>query len=207
MKNKILLLLFVLALLLCGCGAEEPVSTEDTTVPTDTTAQMPTDESTQPETTAGTTPETTPETTEATVPATTLPMVADEGFSFAVEGVVLTPGAAFDPSLLPEPNEVYQVPHEKIEGGDNVYCYDGFEVTAYDDGTGEVIYAIWLTDSNVGTMEGLARGDNGAKVDSLYGTDYEGDESARTYYLGNTMLSVLLHEDVVIDILYLWITG
>lgn len=205
MKNKILLILLVLVMLtLCACGVKEPAGTEDTTVPTDTTAQMPTGESTQPETTAETT---IPETTEATVPETTLPMVLDEGFSFAVEGAVLIPGAAFDPAQLPEPNEVYQVPHEKIEGGDNVYCYDGFEVTAYNDGTGEVIYAIWLTDSNVSTMEGLARGDNGTKVDSLYGTDYEGDPSARTYYLGNTMLSILLHEDVVIDILYLWITG
>lgn len=204
MKNRILLILLALTLLLCGCGDKASVGTEDTTVPTDTTAQTPTDESTQPETTAETT---VPETTEATVPATTLPMVTEEGFSFSVEGVVLTPGAAFDPSQLPEPNEVYQVPHEKIEGGDNVYCYDGFEVTAYNDGTGEVIYAIWLTDSNVSTMEGLVRGDNGAKVDTLYGTDYEGDPTARTYYLGNTMLSILLYEDVVIDILYLWITG
>jgi hypothetical protein len=204
MKNKILLILLALAMLtLCACGDKTSVGTEASTVPTDTTAQMPTDESTQPETTETTVPET----TEATVPATTLPMVLEEGFSFAVEGVVLTPGAAFDPSQLPQPNEVYQVPHEKIEGGDNVYCYDGFEVTAYNDGTGEVIYAIWLTDSNVATMEGLARGDNGAKVDALYGTNYEGDATARTYYLGNTMLSVLLHEDVVIDILYLWITG
>ena len=204
MKNKILLILLALAMLtLCACGDKSPVETEASTVPADTTAQMPTDESTQPETTETTVPET----TEATVPATTLPMVLEEGFSFAVEGVVLTPGAAFDPSQLPQPNEVYQVPHEKIEGGDNVYCYDGFEVTAYNDGTGEVIYAIWLTDSNVSTMEGLARGDNGAKVDELYGTDYEGDPTARTYYLGNTMLSILLHEDVVIDILYLWITG
>lgn len=203
MKNKILLILLALAMLaLCACGDKSPVGTEASTVPTDTTVQT-TGETTQPETTETTVPET----TEATVPATTLPMVLEEGFSFAVEGVVLTPGAAFDPSQLPQPNEVYQVPHEKIEGGDNVYCYDGFEVTAYNDGTGEVIYAIWLTDSNVATMEGLARGDNGAKVDELYGTDYEGDPTARTYYLGNTMLSILLHEDVVIDILYLWITG
>ena len=203
MKNKILLILLALAMLaLCACGDKSPVGTEASTVPTDTTVQT-TGETTQPETTETTVPET----TEATVPATTLPMVLEEGFSFAVEGVVLTPGAAFDPSQLPQPNEVYQVPHEKIEGGDNVYCYDGFEVTAYNDGTGEVIYAIWLTDSNVSTMEGLARGDNGAKVDELYGTDYEGDPTARTYYLGNTMLSILLHEDVVIDILYLWITG
>lgn len=204
MKNKILLILLALAMLaLCACGDKSPVGTEASTVPADTTVQTTTGETTQPETTETTVPET----TEATVPATTLPMVLEEGFSFAVEGVVLTPGAAFDPSQLPQPNEVYQVPHEKIEGGDNVYCYDGFEVTAYNDGTGEVIYAIWLTDSNVSTMEGLARGDNGAKVDTLYGTDYEGDPTARTYYLGNTMLSILLHEDVVIDILYLWITG
>ena len=74
--------------------------------------------------------------------------------SIQFEGKELNVGSQFDPSVLPEANSVYQVPSCAIEGTDNVYSYPVLELTAYNDGTGEVIYSIYLTDANTPTARG-----------------------------------------------------
>ena len=55
----------------------------------------------------------------------------DGKVDFAYEGVALVPGAAFDPSVLPEADSVFTVPSCAIEGTDNVYSYPVLELTAY----------------------------------------------------------------------------
>ena len=72
----------------------------------------------------------------------------EEGYFFTLEGEKLIPGAAFDPSAYPEANSVYEVPSCAIEGTDNLYDYGTVEVTAYDDGTGEIICSVYLVDAN-----------------------------------------------------------
>lgn len=125
---------------------------------------------------------------------------------FQFEGKELNVGEKFDPTVLPEANSVYQVPSCAIEGTDNVYSYDHFEITAYDDGTNELIYSIFFVTPDVKTPEGLALGDGMDQVLALYGEGYEQVGTAYNYYCGDAMLSVLVQNDVVFSIEYRMVT-
>ena len=125
-----------------------------------------------------------------------------EAFRFTYEGVELVPGAAFDPSVLPEADSIFTVPSCAIEGTDNVYSYPVLELTAYNDGSGEVIYSIYLTDANTATDEGLYVGDDLARVTELYGTNYTQNGSELTYTKGSTNLCLILNGETVISIEY-----
>ncbi len=130
----------------------------------------------------------------------------EEAFFFVTDGVKLLPGNAFDPAVLPEANDLFEVPSCAIEGTDNVYSYDTFELTAYNDGTGEVIYSIYLLDPNITTEEGLYLGDDRATVESLYGTDCQEDDGELVYTKGETELRIILEDDMVASIEYRMVT-
>ena len=127
-------------------------------------------------------------------------------YSFLAEGVELIPGAAFDAAVLPKAASVYTVPSCAIEGTDNVYNYNTFEITAYNDGTGEVIYSIYILDPNITTPEGLALGDSVDRVVELYGDDYAVSGTAHEYSSEGTMLSLIIQGDAVASIEYRMIT-
>lgn len=127
-------------------------------------------------------------------------------FVFTFNGVTLIPGTTYDAAALPEPNSVYQVPSCAIEGTDNVYSFDAVEITAFQDGTQEIIYAVAIFDPNVCTDEGLYIGDDAARVVELYGEDYQENGTAMVYSRGNTMLSIILSGGFVADIEFSWIT-
>lgn len=127
---------------------------------------------------------------------------AEEGFFFTYEGVKLIPGAPFNPSALPEADSVFTVPSCAIDGTDNVYSYPVLELTAYNDGSGEVIYSIYLTDANTPSEEGLYVGDDLARVTELYGTAYSQNGDELIYTKGKTSLSLILNDNTVISIEY-----
>ena len=127
-------------------------------------------------------------------------------YSFIAEGVELIPGAAFDPEVLPEAASVYTVPSCAIEGTDNVYNYETFEITAYNDGTGEVIYSIYIIDPNITTPEGLALGDGLDRVVEIYGDSYVVSGTAYDYSSKGTMLSIIVQGDTVASVEYRMIT-
>lgn len=177
MKKLICLLMsLVLLLSLAACGGAETPPVQDNT-------PAPTDTTPQEET-----------------------PVATESFSFTLAGVTLVPGNAFDADALPEATELFQVPSCAIEGTDDVYNYDTVEVTAYNDGTGPVIYSIYLLDPNTATDEGLYLGDEKAQVESLYGTDYEDIDGELVYTKGMTELRIILEEDLVVSIEFRMVT-
>ena len=126
----------------------------------------------------------------------------EEGYFFTLEGEKLIPGAAFDPSAYPEANSVYEVPSCAIEGTDNLYDYGTVEVTAYDDGTGEIIYSVYLVDANTPTDEGLYISDTLEQVNTIYGTDRTENGNELTYQKGDSLLIILLEDDVVTSIEY-----
>ena len=142
------------------------------------------------------------EPTKTTEPEATDPDPVEEVFSFTYEGVELIPGAAFDPAQLPEADSVFEVPSCAIEGTDNVYSYPPFELTAYNDGTGEVIYSIYLLDANTPTEEGLYVGDDLTRVTELYGSDYAENDTELTFTKGNTTLNLIMDGETVISIEY-----
>ena len=181
MKKILILLLVVLLVTLAACqngqGTEQtPTTTEPAEVEVTTTEEEQTGE------------------------------VIEEGYSFTLEGVQLVPGQAFDPDALPEAAFIYEVPSCAIEGTDQVYNYETVEVTAYDDGTGPVIYSIYLVDVDTTTEEGLYLGDDLTQVEALYGTDYISDGTQITYTKGETMLILLMENDCVISVEYRMVT-
>ncbi len=127
--------------------------------------------------------------------------VQEEVFSFRDGDAVITPGTPFDPSVLPETQETYSIPSCAFEGTDNVYNYGSYEIIAYNEGDGEVVYSIYFIDANLTTAEGLAIGDEAAKVTQLYG---EGTVNGTeiTYQKGNTLLVVITENDCVASIEY-----
>ena len=179
MKKLIALMMAVLLVAaLTACGTQESKPTEPDTNQTDPTGSQQTD-----------------------------PVVdTEEVFSFEFEGVELVPGAAFDPSVLPEADGVYEVPSCAIEGTDNVYSYEALEITAYDDGTGEVIYSIYLLDANTSTPEGLYVGDDLARVTELYGSDYTQNDTELVFTKGATSLCLIMENDCVLSIEYRMVT-
>lgn len=181
MKKLIAIALaLVLALSLAACGAEENPN-EDMVItrgPDEVQSEDQPQEQEQEEVTSGTV------------------------YAFTHEGVKLVPGADFDPGVLGEASSLYEVPSCAIEGTDNVYNYDSFEITAYDDGTGEVIYSIYFLDPNLTTDEGLAMGDDEAKVIELYGESYTEDGTARVYTGEGSQLYLIMQDGVVASIEY-----
>ena len=185
MKRVIAVLLSVMLLCaLTACGEPaQPATTTEAVV--DTTAQVADDTTAAAETTAAV-------------------QDAVEGFSFSFEGVELIPGQSFDASALPTPQSVYQVPSCAIEGTDNVYNYGTIEVTAFNDGTGEVIYSVYIVDANTPTDEGLYIGDTVDHVIAAYGEDCVRENGQITYQKGNTLLILIMDGDYVLSIDFRW---
>lgn len=135
-------------------------------------------------------------------PGTGDPETNPEGFGLTFSEVKLVPGAAFDASKLPEADSVTQVPSCAFEGTDNAYNYGAFELTAYNEGNGEIIYSIYLLDANTATDEGLYLGDTLSRAEELYGTTYETVGTQVTYTKGSTQLILILQDDSIISIEY-----
>jgi hypothetical protein len=127
-------------------------------------------------------------------------------FSFTYNGVELVPGDSFDASRLPEALSVYQVPSCALVGTDNLYNYDTFEVTAFNDGTGEFIYSIYFIDPNMTTPEGLALGDSLDKAVGIYGSGYADEAGECVYTNEQTQLRLIVQNDVVVSIEYRLVT-
>ena len=178
-------ILMLLALTACGEPAEQPNTT--TNAAENTTANT-ADDTTPPEDT------TAAQNTDG----------QETGFVFTFEGVELTPGQAFDAAALPEANSVYQVPSCAIEGTDNVYNYGTIEVTAFDDGNGEVIYSVYIMDANTPTNEGLYIGDTLDHIVAAYGEDYTREGNQITYQKGDTLLIIILGGEYVQSIDFRW---
>lgn len=142
-----------------------------------------------------------PAETEGSATATK-PQEKAEGFTFTLADVKLVPGADFDPTELPEAASVYEVPSCAIEGTDNLYNYDTVEITAFNDGNGEIIYSIYIVDANTSTDEGLYIGDDLEQVNAIYGTERTENDNELTYQKGDTLLILIVENNIVTSIEY-----
>ena len=135
-----------------------------------------------------------------TAPVETTP-VQQEAFSFVYEGVTIICGTAFDPTGLPEV-EPSRVPSCAFDREDVVYTYDSFEVITNDRNGSLIVYSIYFLDPNLTTPEGLAMGDDAAKITTLYGTDCQNANGEIVYQKGDTRLVIVLQNDTVFSIEY-----
>lgn len=189
MKKMIAWMLCLLMVLsLAACGSDEPAEEQMITRP----AQAPTVAAEQPETPA-----------VAGTEAPAAPAATSAGnYTFVTDGVELVPGAVFDPTILPEAQSVYEVPSCAIVGTDNLYNYGTYELTAFDDGTNELIYSILFIDPNITTTEGLALGDSAARVLELYGENYSVQGTSWVYSGDAEQLILILQGETVASIEY-----
>ena len=179
MKQFTALLLALLCLSFAGCGYTDVDTIEFTW--------------------AATEPEHTQEATEAATEA-----VAEvTALAFSYQGVELIPGQSFDLSLLPEPSSTFTVPSCALDGTDNVYSYGDLEITAFNDGTGEFIYSLYLMDPALSTPEGLQIGHSQEQVIALYGSDFQDNGGEYLYTRGDVTLSILLQNGQVTAIEYI----
>lgn len=181
--KKLIAMILALTMVLCltACGGEEEVA--DQTI-------------------GGSVTEATKGAEETEAPTEVEAEVVPGGavFAFTYEGVDIIPAEPFDASKLPEAASVYEVPSCALEGTDNVYNYETFEVTAYDEGNGEVVYSIYFIDPNLTTNEGLALGDDLAKAVELYGENYQEVDGEYVYTGANTQLRLIVENDTVVSI-------
>ena len=198
--KKIIALFFCLMLLICltACGSDEISEERMITRPAEDAAEP----------VAAVAEEETAVATEAaeTEAAQEAAPVALGNYTFGAEGVELIPGDPFDPGVLPEADSVYEVPSCAIEGTDNLYNYGSFELTAFDDGTQELIYSILLTDPNITTTEGLALGDDVQKMVDIYGEGYTQQGNAYVYTGDAELLYIIVQNEQVASIEYRMIT-
>lgn len=127
----------------------------------------------------------------------------EEGaFGFLYEGVTLIPGEVFDQSLLEGNPSVSEIPSCAFDGSDNEYNYQSFVLTAHIGENEELIYSIYFIDPNLPTTEGLCLGDTVDKMKSLYGENYEAAGNSYDYKKGDTVLSIITQNDIVVSIEY-----
>lgn len=187
MKKIIALSMAVLMLLcLAACGQEQPNDVPQITIGAQTNNNKETQGKDPVETTGA--------------------AVTGEAYAFTFNNVKLIPGAAFDASKLPAATSTCEVPSCALEGTDNVYNYDTFEVTAFNEGKGEFIYSIFFIDPNLTTPEGLALGDTLDKAVSLYGKDYTQQDTAYIYESADTQLILILQDTSIVSIEYRMVT-
>ena len=185
--KRICILLLALCLL-TACGVQDTPDTQPQKDPV--SVKAPTEAATL-------APETEPVQTEAQEGQAP---VNNREYSYTLSGVTLTPGQDFQADALPEAESFYQIPSCAFEGTDNVYGYGECEVIAYNEGKGEKIYSIYLLDPNAATPEGLALGDEEAKIVTLYGPNYVLADGQYTYMGKNSQLVVLTAEGFIISI-------
>ena len=123
-------------------------------------------------------------------------------FGFLYEGVTLIPGEIFEPSLLGEASGFSEQENCAFGEKARIYNYELFELETYVEGEEERIYSIYFIDPNLPTTEGLCLGDTVDSMKSLYGEDYEMVGTSYDYTGGDTVLSIITQNDVVIGIEY-----
>ena len=145
--------------------------------------------------TRGTEPDSTEEVTVTTTEAI---QNEDSVFFFMAGDVTVIPGTPFDATKISY-ESVYEVPSCALEGTDNVYNCGDYEITAFNEGKGEVTYSVFFISPEAKTPEGLCLGDEMAKAATLYG-QYVDNAGVWTFTRGNTQLWVIGENDVITSI-------
>ena len=124
------------------------------------------------------------------------------GYVFVYKGVELTPGVQFKADILPAAEYEYTTPNCALPGNDTVYNYVDIEVAVYSDGKSDIIQSVYIINPNLTTPEGLALGDDLAKVKQLYGDSYTQNAAEWQFTKGDMILCILTQDDFVASIEY-----
>ena len=104
---------------------------------------------------------------------------------------------------LGEPQSYFEAESCAFEGLDKTYTYPGFTIVTRPEGEQDFVESIQLTDDSVSTPEGVFLGQNADEVTAVYGESAGASDTLLTYTKGDTELSFILENGVVVSIEYL----
>ncbi|MBQ7775926.1 MAG: hypothetical protein IJ379_08390 [Lachnospiraceae bacterium] len=116
--------------------------------------------------------------------------------------VVIDADAAPIIDALGEPVSYFEAASCAFEGLDKMYTYNSFEVDTYPNGDKDYVSTIILMDDSITTAEGIAIGETRARVEEVYGTDYEEQGSMLVYRKDGMKLFFIFEGDTITSIQY-----
>lgn len=183
--KKIVLVLF-LALLVAGCGKENPGSSATDTTPTpveqkDTQNQDKTNESASKD-----------KATEA------------KGYVFEYNGVKVGMDMEAGPIIdaLGKDYTYFEAPSCAFEGLDKTYGYGSFEIDTYEQDGKDYISGVFFCDDLIETPEGVALFETKADMIAAYGEGYKEEYGMLVYEKEETKLKFILDGDEITSIEY-----
>lgn len=132
--------------------------------------------------------------------------IISEGYCFMTRDVRIDIGDDLKSTIeeLGEYINMTETPSCAFEGSDFCYYYYGFQLNAHgNDVDNAVIYSIYISDDSVESVEGAYVGMSTDEIHSIYG-DYDAleGESTYIYYKGDTKLSIICSDGIVLAIVY-----
>ena len=127
-----------------------------------------------------------------------------KGYVFKQKDVVVSIDADAAPIVdaLGEPISYFEAASCAFDGLDKIYTYNSFELDTYPIEDKDYVSAIIFMDDSITTAEGIAIGETRARVEEVYGTDYEEQGSMLVYRKDDMKLSFVLKDDTVTSIQY-----
>ena len=126
------------------------------------------------------------------------------GFEFDSGGVTVRMGdaAADVVDSFGEPLNYFEAPSCAFDGIDRIYYYRGFEVYTFPVDGVDFISSVNLTDDSVETREGVYLGMSLDDMTAAYGDGFAQNLGQYTYTLGDSSLSFLVENGVLVSITY-----
>ena len=131
-------------------------------------------------------------------------LIVPEVFSFTFGGNVIEMDQNINEvlAMLGEPMRVFEAPSCAFDGIDRVFGFPGVQIHTYPLDGEDFVHTISLRDDTVSTTGGIFLGQSLDDVIEVYGNDYTQEYGMFTFAIGQTTLSFLVENNVVIAITY-----
>lgn len=130
-----------------------------------------------------------------------------ETYSFVYNDIKMTPGELFSTEKMGNYLNEMELPTCAFEDTDRVYTYENYEISTYTLNNEERILSILITDPNTPTTEGIKQGDSYEKMLEVYGDNYQKLDNLYEYKKDNTLLDIIVENEIVISIEYVYNTN
>ena len=104
--------------------------------------------------------------------------------------------------MLGDPLGVFEAPSCAFDGIDRIFSFPGIQIHTYPFEDKDLVHTISLRDDSVSTVEGIYLGTAPEKVFNIYGDIFENEFDMFTFTRGQTTLSLLIENNMVVAITY-----
>lgn len=131
-----------------------------------------------------------------------------EAYVFETKGVEIAMNAQVAPIIesLGEYKEFFEAESCAFQGMEKTYTYDGFDLYTYEIDGVDSVASISFLDDSVKTQEGIYLYSSLDDMIDAYGDDYEESLGLYTYVQGDSELAFLVDNDEVVSIEYIAVT-